>query len=166
MDVCMQCETIVCKACNEALNRFAFTDAYVHNHFSHSRHVVCTLCLANGCSNNNTQLYTCVGPCAQQLGHLRFEPARLRAHTNSRTRLCCKECVLAERAREADFKRRIKGSERVCRCQPKPHMALQHKEKCFLYMARHYMWMDKLRADDGGRSDSAWLLERMRRGDR
>ena len=42
-------------------------------------------------------------------------------------------------------------------------MALLHKEQCFLYMTRHYMWMDKLRADTGGREDSEWLLQRMRR---
>ena len=99
VDVCIDGETIVCKACSVALNRFAFTDTSVYDHFSHGRQVVCTLCSASGCSNKNQQLYTCEGPCSQQFGHLRFDPARLLAHTKARARLCCTECVAAERAR-------------------------------------------------------------------
>ena len=161
----MQCETITCQACEVPKNRFAFTPTNVTRHFTHNRLMVCKDCEAKGCSNTDPRYYWCMGPCARPMGHSRFDKAQLQAHRTSNRRLRCKTCDRAEKQREIELKRKIKGSEKVCKCAKQVHVTRMHKEVCFLYrMPRNYMWMDKLKSADGGREDSDWLLERMRRG--
>ena len=155
---------IPCAACATSKKRFAFSASSVLNFFTHKQTVVCSSCAQLGCSGKCTRWYTCAGPCQQQLGKLRFDAARVAAHDAAGKRLCCKACHAVERSRETSLNRKIKGSEKVCKCEPKALWTPRHKEKCFLYMAHitgNYMWMDKL-AGDGGRTDAEWLLRRKR----
>ncbi len=164
-EVCMQCEMITCNACEDSKNRFAFTATNVRNHFSYKRLVVCKECEEKGCSSADPRYYWCMGPCQQPFGHSLFDKAQLQAHRKDNRRLCCKTCDREEKQREKQLKQRIRNSKEVCKCAKQVYATRMHKEVCFLHQRpQNYMWMDKLKASNGGREDSDWLLERMRRG--